>query len=244
MSAGPRLRNVDLDVRRSEIVGVSGLEGQGQRELFYALAGFLRMSSGKVQLSRGEGPSSGAKAVLDRHERRPDLVLVPEERKTEGLFTQMSSQFNLTISHLQALRRAKLIKRRAERAFAKQAANSINLSPLLLSKPVSALSGGNQQKIVLGRAILSRPRCLLLFDPTRGVDASTKTEIYTMIRKYAEGGGAVLMYSTEIPELVGLCDRTYTMYNGGIWVEHKGEKVTNESVLAATLGHSTAQGSA
>ncbi|MGX9901422.1 hypothetical protein ACW0JT_18830 [Arthrobacter sp. SA17] len=128
----------------------------------------------------------------------------------------MPSIFNLTISHLKTFRRLLAVSRKREARFAADSASEVNLPAGLLQRPVAALSGGNQQKIVFGRAILRRPRCLLLFDPARGVDAATKMEIYHMTRKYAEDGGAVLMYSTEIPELVGLCDRVYSIYNGKV----------------------------
>lgn len=229
----PKLNGVDLTVGRGEVVGVAGLEGQGQFELFYSLAGLLPVSGGRAFL---EPPSTTSQGSFEMPS-GPEFVLVPEERKAEGLFMQLPSIFNLTISHLKKFRRLVLLDRKKEFSFAKESAVEVNLPGVFLQRPVSALSGGNQQKIVFGRAILRQPRCLLLFDPTRGVDAATKMEIYHMTRQYANGGGSVLMYSTEIPELVGLCDRVYSIYQGQIQSIHEGLDLTDEFIMSAALGH-------
>lgn len=233
----PRLKGVDLTVHPGEVVGVAGLEGQGQSELFYSLAGLLPRRSGEINLS-SKGSSGDRRPVTNRSQ--PDFVLVPEERKTEGLFMAMPSLFNLTISHLDRFRRLFYIDRKREFAFAEKSAIEVNLPNSLLSKPVAAVSGGNQQKIVFGRALLRRPQCLLLFDPTRGVDAATKMEIYHMTRRYANEGGGVLVYSTEIPELVGLCDRVYSIYKGRVQTVHEGDQLNEESIMRAALGHKDA----
>jgi len=230
----PRLNGVDLSLGRSEVVGVAGLEGQGQRELFYALAGLVSWTGGDVKLH----------AQADEHTRkerrfsakRPDFVLVPEERKTEALFMQMGTRYNLTISRVKEFRHWLYVRRSAEHKFARAAATKVNMTAAALDKPVAALSGGNQQKVVFGRSLLSKPRCLILFDPTRGVDAATKMDIYRMIRDYAEAGDGVLIYSTEIPELVGLCDRVYTIYNGKIQAELSGDQITEKALMNSALG--------
>jgi ribose transport system ATP-binding protein len=129
-----------------------------------------------------------------------------------------------------------------EKAYAEKAAADFNLPVSFLSKTIQDLSGGNQQKVLFGRAVLSNPRCLLLFDPTRGVDAATKVEIYHMTRDFANAGGAVFVYSTEIPELVGLCDRVHTIYEGKITGEFSGEKLTEKSLMQGALGHIVGEG--
>jgi ribose transport system ATP-binding protein len=214
-------------------VGVAALEGQGQFELFYSLAGLVPATGGEAVLK----PDGLLVEPIASTAGGPEFVLVPEERKSEGLFMQMPSLFNLTISHLKTFRKFLTVSRTREARFANESASEVNLPAALLQRPVAALSGGNQQKIVFGRAILRQPRCLLLFDPTRGVDAATKMEIYHMTRKFAEDGGSVLMYSTEIPELVGLCDRVYSIYNGKIQKVHEGIELTDESIMGAALGH-------
>jgi ribose transport system ATP-binding protein len=234
LAVKPGLAAADVRVGRGEVVGLAALEGQGQRELFYALAGRLRACAGRVRLHRDAGGGAAE---------RPDFVLVPEERKTEGLFASMSCLSNLTISHLRQLRTLGCVRRGREKRFAAAAARDIHLPEALLPKNIGHLSGGNQQKVVLGRALLSRPRCLLLFDPTRGVDAATKIEIYKLVRRYADDGGAILLYSTEIPELVSLCDRVHSLYKGRVQAVHEGASLTEAAIMAAIIGHSTEEGS-
>ena len=231
LAAAPALKGATLAVRRGEIVGVSALEGQGQRELFYALAGLLPATGGSSLWHAIEQPTSP---------RGKRASLVPEERKSEGLFMDMSTAFNLSVATAGSLGKFGLIKRSRERDYARESASKVNIRRELLDLPISALSGGNQQKVVFARAILANPDCLLLFDPTRGVDAATKVEIYHMARAFAEQGKAVLVYSTEIPELTGLCDRVYSMYAGRINQEHIGPDLDEEAIMASALGHSTA----
>lgn len=185
LMAGTKLSGVSVQVRAGEIVGVAGLEGQGQRELFYALAGELRPHGGTVTVV----PKPGT----------VDFSLVPEERKSEALFLQMRSDFNLTLPLTSRFSRASVVSRRRERELSEGIAAEVNLAPKMLKQRIADLSGGNQQKVVFGRAVAQSPRCLLLFDPTRGVDAATKLEIYKMTREFAAKGHAVLVYSTEIP---------------------------------------------
>lgn len=226
LSAGTRLAGVSLRVGAGEIVGIAGLEGQGQRELFYALAGELRSHSGSVSVAGGSG--------------KVDFALVPEERKSEALFLQMRSDFNLTLPLTSKFSRGSVVSKRRERRLADDVAKEVNLPAAMLTRRIADLSGGNQQKVVFGRAIAQAPRCLLLFDPTRGVDAATKLEIYKMTRDFAAAGHAVLVYSTEIPELVGLCDRVCSMYGGQIVAEHTGAELTETSVMRSILGRKVA----
>ena len=225
LSAGTKLAGVSMTVRAGEIVGVAGLEGQGQRELFYALAGELRPHGGLVTIA-ADAPGD------------VDFALVPEERKSEALFLQMRSDFNLTLPLTGRFSTASVVSRKRERALSETVAGEVNLPQQLLTKRIGDLSGGNQQKVVFGRAIAQSPRCLLLFDPTRGVDAATKLEIYKMTRDFAARGHAVLVYSTEIPELVGLCDRVASLYGGRIVAEHSGAELTESSVMSSVLGRS------
>lgn len=223
LSAGTKLDGVSLQVRAGEVVGVAGLEGQGQRDLFYALAGEIRPHGGAVTVSGEVG------AV--------DFSLVPEERKSEALFLQMRSDFNLTLPLTSKFSRGSVVSRRKERRLSEDVAGEVNLAPAMLARRIADLSGGNQQKVVFGRAIAQSPRCLLLFDPTRGVDAATKLEIYRMTRDFAAKGHAVLVYSTEIPELIGLCDRVCSLYGGRIEAEHADGELTEGSVMRNILGH-------
>lgn len=231
LAVAPGLKDATLSVKRGEIVGVAALEGQGQRELFYSLAGLLPVTAGAADWHSASNNSSP---------RGKRASLVPEERKSEGLFMDMSTAFNLSVANADSLGKFGLVSSTKERDYALESASKVNIKKELLVLPISALSGGNQQKVVFARAILANPDCLLLFDPTRGVDAATKVEIYHMARSFAEQGKAVLVYSTEIPELTGLCDRVYSMYAGRINFEHIGPEINEEEIMASALGHSAA----
>jgi ribose transport system ATP-binding protein len=226
-------KNVDLniDIHAGQIVGLAGLEGQGQKELFYCLGGLTKPDSGTIEVGESDGDGT-----------KPNFALVPEDRKTEGLFLPMLARVNLTMSQLKYFSRCGFLNPKREKAYAEKAAADFNLPVSFLSKTIQDLSGGNQQKVLFGRAVLSNPRCLLLFDPTRGVDAATKVEIYHMTRDFANAGGAVFVYSTEIPELVGLCDRVHTIYEGKITGEFSGEKLTEKSLMQGALGHIVGEG--
>ncbi|SDU60665.1 sugar ABC transporter ATP-binding protein [Gordonia westfalica] len=221
LAAGDRLREADLTVRRGEIVGLAGLEGQGQKDLVYALHGQVRTLGGSIDIDRGDAAVSTS--------------LVPEERKTEALFAEMTSEFNLTVASMGAFSAGPLINRSREQSVALEAAQRVNLPEPMLAKQISTLSGGNQQKVIFGRAVARDPACLLLFDPTRGVDAATKFEIYEMTREFANRGRGVLLYSTEIPELVGLCDRVYVVAGGRIVSELVGDEISETAVMSAAL---------
>lgn len=221
IAVAPSLHNASVTVGQGEIVGVAGLEGQGQRELLYGLAGLAPLLHGTVQVAAGDGSVGTA--------------LVPEERKTEALFLEMSSAFNMTVASMSSYTVGPYVSNSRQRQLARQVAASVNLPPQMVSKKISSLSGGNQQKVVFGRAISQDPQCLILFDPTRGVDAGTKLELYDMARKFATNGRGILMYSTEIPELVGLCDRVYTIHGGRITGEFVGDDVTETAIMGGAL---------
>lgn len=220
LSAG-KAQSVSFTLYPGEILGVAALEGQGQRDLFYALAGMRAVKGGRVEIDATQASRSTA--------------LVPEERKTEALFLELSSKYNLTISTPQQFSAAGVTSTKRERVLAESRADSVKLPHAMLEKSVGSLSGGNQQKVVFGRALSQDPACLILFDPTRGVDVPTKVELYALIRAYARSGRAVIMYSTEIPELVGVCDRVLTMHSGRFSGEFTGSLVAEAKILTGAL---------
>jgi ribose transport system ATP-binding protein len=221
VAVGNRLREATLTVRENEIVGVAGLEGQGQRELLYGLANLMPLVAGRVVV---EPTDTGTKTAL-----------VPEERKTEALFLEMSCAFNMTVGSLRKYSAGGIISKRRELRLADGISRQVNLPRQLLTRRVADLSGGNQQKAVFARTLSQDPRCLILFDPTRGVDAATKLELYDLMRKFADNGRGVIIYSTEIPELVGLCDRVYTVHGGRIRGEFTGGDITETNIMRSAL---------
>lgn len=221
VAVGNQLKEATLVVHENEIVGVAGLEGHGQRELLYGLAGLLPVSAGLIEVGQ---PASGTRTAL-----------VPEERKTEALFLEMSTAFNMTVGSLSKYSVAGVVSKHREMRLAEDISRQVNLPGHMLARKVGDLSGGNQQKAVFARAISQDPRCLILFDPTRGVDASTKIELYELMREFAGTGRGVIIYSTEIPELVGLCDRVYTIHSGRIRAEFTGDQITETNIMRSAL---------
>ncbi|MET0286727.1 MAG: ATP-binding cassette domain-containing protein, partial [Polyangiales bacterium] len=163
------------------------------------------------------------------------LVLVSEDRKEQGLVLEQSVGFNFTLSSLRAFARLGVVDAQHEQELQRSLAERVQLRPPRLDMPVAALSGGNQQKVVLGRALASAPRVLLLDEPTRGVDVGAKAEIYALIAELCARGVAVVLVTSELPELIGLSDRIMMMVEGRIGGRFEGG-ASEEELLAAALG--------
>ena len=215
-----------LSVRQGEIVGVAALEGQGQRALFNALAGIERITAGEVRV-RGQRVKLKSPAVAKKH----GISFVPEERKEEGLFFGLLTRANISISNIGHVRRWGLVARNAEIEGISGVSGAVDLHLRYHDFPVDALSGGNQQKALIARALFAGPRCLLMFDPTRGVDVGTKQAIYSVIRKAASEGTGILLYSTELRELTALSDRCVVIYGNRIVGERRSESLKEEELL-------------
>lgn len=236
VSVGSRVSNVDVTVHAGEIVGVAGLEGQGQRELFYGLAGATRITSGKVMISGVQAKLGTPRSAMKSG---AGIALVPEERKREALFPDLSTIKNITASALPQVTKAGFVSSSAEEKLAAATGESVNLPQDFLEREIGQLSGGNQQKAILARTSLTGAQALLMFDPTRGIDPSAKLEVYQTLRRAAEQGSAVLLYSTEIPELVGLCDRVIVLYAGEVAGQFSGSALQEGTIMSAAVGHAS-----
>ena len=206
------LQPITLSVNKGEILGIAGLEGAGQRELLRALFGDLAITSGVMLLGgqpyRPRGP----------HEAwRRGIAYVPRERRSEGLVVSRPIFENITLAQLgsQSLAGTWLTPRR-ERRFAAALGADVKLKATGVQQRALELSGGNQQKVVFAKALSGKPRLLLLDEPTRGVDVGAKFDIYTIIRDMTARGMAVILVSSDLPELIGMCDRIAIMRDGGI----------------------------
>jgi ribose transport system ATP-binding protein len=214
-----------------EIVGVAALQGMGQRELFDVLFGAVHPDRGSLR--RHDRPITLISPVGAL---RAGISLVPEDRKTEGLFLHLSGKANASLPILGRLAKFGWIDSRAEAAATDAIFAQLNVPPRALYRPASSFSGGNQQKIVLAKSLLSESEVLLLFDPTRGVDVGTKHEIYLLVRDLAAAGKTILLYSTEVSEIVNLCDRALVLYRGRLAAELSREQLTEQNILVAALG--------
>ncbi|RXH11788.1 sugar ABC transporter ATP-binding protein [Bradyrhizobium guangzhouense] len=224
------LDRISLRVGAGEIVGLGGLDGQGQKSLLLALFGVLRGVTGRVTVEGREvRPASPAAA------KSVGIALVPEDRKTEGLMLPMSIADNLVIASLDAISSGPLVDRARENEVIKRAIARLQIKIGAPGDAVSTLSGGNQQKVVLAKWLMTNPKLILLNDPTRGIDVGTKQELYRLMRELADQGAAILFYSTDYDELIGCCDRVAIMYDGRIVRELEGDDLTETNIIASAL---------
>ena len=234
-----RGRHVKVSFRlyQGEILGVGGLAGQGQDELFLSLFG-IEQAVGTILVrqkpTRIRSPRDALRAGVG-------LALVPEDRANQGLVLQMALRDNISLTILNALSRLGFINRRLEASEAQSMIDRLRIVTHGFDQPVLGLSGGNQQKVVLAKLLLAKPSILLLADSTRGVDVGTKAEIFDLLRSLVEHGTAVLFYSTDLEELVNVCDRVLVMYDGGIGAELSGNMLTETNIVRASMGETVVQ---
>ncbi|TMQ13269.1 MAG: sugar ABC transporter ATP-binding protein [Deltaproteobacteria bacterium] len=230
LSWAGRLRNIDLEIRPGEVVGLGGLDGQGQRDLLLALFGALTGVTGSVAVH-------GVPVTLSSPQRTRlpggGIALIPEDRKTEGLMLPMSVRENLSFAAIDQFSRFGWIDRRAEEAAIASMIRLLGIRADGIDGPVAALSGGNQQKVVIGKWLMTRPQIILLNDPTRGIDVGTKQELYRLLRELADGRAALLFYSTDYDELIGCCDRVLILYDGAIVNVLEGDALTEHNIVAS-----------
>jgi ribose transport system ATP-binding protein len=226
--------SASLAVHRGEIVGLGGLEGQGQREIIRALAGVIRPSHSEIRRTGRDGeelpfdPREGVVRIVEQ-----GVGLIPEDRKAEGLYLDLPIQDNVWLGALRGF--GLLRKAPRDRAQVTQIAARLQLRARDLVQEVGALSGGNQQKVMIGRWLAAGVDTLLIEQPTRGVDVGAKAEIYGLLREFAAQGGAVLVLSSDLLELIGLCDRILIVRGGRVVGDVAAVSATEESLLALAL---------
>jgi ribose transport system ATP-binding protein len=230
-------RDVSLRVRHGEIVGLAGLMGSGRTELLETLygAGVAGRRTGSVTFEGRRLSLSSPRAAL-----AAGIGFVPEDRKELGLVLGQSVTANVTIAALRRFAYAGLVRRRRERAAVAQSIADLQIKTPGRLAPVRTLSGGNQQKVVFAKQLLTRPRLLLLDEPTRGVDVGAKAEIYRLLAGLAGDGIGILLASSELPELIGICDRIVVMRAGTVALEVEAREATQEMLLEAATAKEAA----
>jgi ribose transport system ATP-binding protein len=228
-----KLAGAGFALRRGEILGVAGLQGMGQQELFLACFGMAALRHGEIRV---DGRQVTLASPRDAVRANIGISLVPEDRKTEGLFLRLDGKSNISLPVIDRFARRGLIDGVAETAAVGGILDAIEVQPRALYTRAGAFSGGNQQKIAIGKWLLAGSRILLMFDPTRGVDIGTKHQLYLLMRRFADAGGSILFHSTEIAELVNLCDRVQVLYAGRVALELEGEAIDEEAIMRAALG--------
>ncbi|MFM0519969.1 MULTISPECIES: sugar ABC transporter ATP-binding protein [Caballeronia] len=222
----------DLAVKPGEVHGIAALQGMGQRELFEALFGATYIDDGEIRI---DGKPVTLTCTADSLKAGVSTSFLPEDRKTEGLFLRLPGGENVSLPVIGRYSRFGLIDRKREQAAIRRSLAQMEVNPRALYKPCLSFSGGNQQKIAMAKWLLTQSRVWLMFDPTRGIDVGTKHQIFVLMRAFAAAGGSVLFYSTDVPELVNVCDRVSVMYRGRNVGELTGDALSEENVMRKML---------
>lgn len=230
-SAGARFRDVNFVLRRGEILGLSGLVGSGRTELARAICGIDPHESGSIRLL---GKEFKPRNYLDSI--RAGLVYLTEDRKQQGLFMNLSTVRNIVPAVLSSIASGALISRRAEERVAREYIEALKIRTASLDQLVVNLSGGNQQKVMLARWLAVDPRVVIMDEPTRGIDVGAKAEIHNLLRELADRGVGVILISSELPEIIGLSDRTLVMHEGRLVGELTGDEINERSIMLLAAG--------
>lgn len=231
--AGERLLvdDVSFSVAAGEVLGIFGLMGAGRTELLESIFGvYPRRTCGTVFL-RGERCDISSPAAAMQY----GIGFVPEDRKEQGLILGMSVENNISLSHIDAIESFGLLNHKLEQRHAEKNVNQLSIKTPTVQQEVRTLSGGNQQKVVLGRVLSKMPQVLLLDEPTRGIDINAKREIYGLIAKWKQGGMAIIVVSSEVPELMGISDRILVMCEGQKTAEYRRGQATEEVLMRAAV---------
>jgi ribose transport system ATP-binding protein len=225
------LKDVSFQLRRGEILGVAGLSGHGQTELLHSLFGDGALDAGTVKVNSRPVKITGQRQAL-----KHGIVLLPEDRKNDGLILSHSVAMNTTLMSLDKLKKFGIISAAKEREKVSGSVERLQIKVTDTALPVNSLSGGNQQKVVISKALLTGAKIVLMSDPTRGIDIGTKTEIYKLMSELAHSGYSILFYTTEMTELFTLCNRVLVMYEGRIAAELAGAEVTEKNIIEKSIG--------
>ena len=222
---------VSIEVRRGEIVGLAGIVGAGRTELARRIFGIDRYHSGRVELFGTPLPKGDPRAAIDL-----GMGFIPEDRKRQGIVPLMPVAENLCHVSMRKLSRRGFVSRRARRGLAAEYVDSLKVVLASLEQEIRYLSGGNQQKVVLGKWLSADSRCIIFDEPTRGIDVGTKSAIYRLMAELAGRGAAILMISSELQEIVGMSDRVYVMRSNRIARTLAGAEITGEAILRYAMG--------
>jgi len=227
----PSVRDVSFSLRRGEVLGLAGLVGAGRTELAKCLFGAVEKDSGRVFVNGEKVEISTAQDAI-----AAGMGLVTEDRKEVGLLSNMTVDNNITIANLFRMGSRLLLNRRQEREASRQSVKTLDIRTPAIFHPIASLSGGNQQKVILARWLLTTPKVMILDEPTRGIDVGAKTEVYKIIKRLAQKGVAFIVISSEFPELVGICHRIMVMSKGRIVATLGRDRADLRKILALAMG--------
>jgi ABC-type sugar transport system ATPase subunit len=220
--------NMDLELRAGEVVGITGLTGCGKNAFVRSIVGLTPFDSGTVLRN---GKPVVYKSIRDAI--KSGIAFIPAERKIESIFAVLGIGVNITISGIQKIRPL-CISRRLEREFTEKYIDELKIKAQGIWQKISELSGGNQQKVIIGRWLMTQPSILIMEEPTRGIDVNAKADVYRLINECSKIGKALCIVSSEIPELLGICDRIVVMHNGKKRAEVTAAELTREELTYLT----------
>lgn len=224
------VKDVSFSLRAGEVLGFSGLVGSGRTETMLSIFGALPYTSGEIRI---DGKLTHIKKTGDAI--KQGVCLCPEDRKDQGIFPIRSVKDNISVVNLRKVSRGQWIRESEEINLAKEYVSLMNVKTTSINQRVGELSGGNQQKVILARWLASDPRILILDEPTKGIDVGTKAEIYQMICNLASNGYGVIVISSELPEVIGVCDRIVVMHNGRVTGEIDARSATESRILEMAM---------
>ncbi len=222
---------VSFELRKGEILGITGIIGSGKSELALGLFGVVPRKSGEVIV---KGKKASIFSPDDAKKR--GISFVPEDRKVQGLFLKLPVEHNLTIANIELAMKRGILSGKKRLKLSVETARRLRVTPLDVKMAAQNLSGGNQQKVVIGKWLCGETDILILDEPTRGIDIGAKTEIYSLINSLADKGAGILIMSSEFKEMSGICDRILVMRKGSIISEQSGKEATTEKLLTLALG--------
>ncbi|MEG1758001.1 MAG: sugar ABC transporter ATP-binding protein [Oscillospiraceae bacterium] len=224
--SGEKFKNINLNVKSGEIVGLSGLVGAGRTEVVRAMFGLDKITGGEITLNGKKIDIKGPRTAIDS-----GIMMVSEDRRKYGLITKRSVLENISLPNYGLYSKTIFVNHKKERAKSREISEKLRIKTPSLDTLAASLSGGNQQKIVIGKWLVSNPKVFILDEPTRGIDVGAKYEIYKLMCEFAADGMAIIMISSDMPELIGMADRIYVMSEGEISGELERSEVTQEKIM-------------
>ena len=228
-----RVEDVSFSVKKGEVLGLAGLVGAGRTEVVSAIFGMLKKKTGDIYIDGKQVKIKNTSAAMKK-----GLALVTEDRKKYGLIFIWNILKNITISDLNAISKLKLFPlKKKEKELAKEQFDYLRIKAPSMNVNVGSLSGGNQQKVVIARSLNALPKVIFLDEPTKGIDVGSKNEIYQLINKLAESGVSIVMISSELPELMAMCDRFIVLAEGRISGELSKSEATEARIMKSCCTH-------
>lgn len=225
LARGSEISPTSFSVRAGEVLGIAGLVGAGRTELLKLIAGLDKRSGGSVFVNGQPVRNHNVSAAI-----RAGIGLVPEDRKKEGIFKARAVKMNMALPSLRQFTRAGIVSRQKLNRAAQEVMSDLKLRPLDIEKTIGTLSGGNQQKVIIGRWVAADANVFLFDEPTRGIDIGAKSEIYNLIEKLAQAGKAIVVVSSEMTEIIRISDRVLVMREGKITKELTDDAITEENI--------------